>query len=369
MKNLCFVLVCCITGVLNLSAQDLEIYVSSRFENAIKQYDQDGNYIRDLVSANSGGLSRPQDIIFLEDNTVIVSGIQNTAIKQYDAGNGDFIGNFTSGFSLNQPTRMVIKDDLLYVTQWANTNNKVIRFDLNGNFVDEFTSIGIPQSIGIDWDTAGNLYISTFGQGTNGFVQKFDTSGNDMGVFIDSSILQGPTNIWFDENQNLLVEDWSLGIVRRFSSTGQYIDDFITGMTNPEGISFLPNGDVLICDWGTDTVERFDSDGNSLGTFISGNNLADPNAVVLRETILSVSDHLKSEVFVVPTVGNRFSFSSTIISNFESLQLYDVYGRLVQILDPNENSVWDASNLSEGVYFISAFNTRIKATQKIIIEN
>lgn len=367
MRNYYLVIVCCLLGVLNLPAQDFEIFVSSSSESAIKQYDQDGTYLRDFITANSGGLIRPQDIVFLEDNTVIVSGILNTEIKQYDAGNGDFIGNFTSGFSLNQPTRMAVRDNLLYVTQWANTNNKVVRFDLNGNFVDEFTSIGIPQSIGIDWDAAGNLYISTFGQGTNGFVQKFDTSGNDMGVFIDSSILQGPTNIWFDENQNLLVEDWSLGIVRRFSSTGQYIDDFITGMVNPEGISFLPNGDILICDWGTDTVERFDSNGNSIGTIISGNNLADPNAVVIRDPNLFVTDYRESQVFVAPTIGNRFNFNPAVVSNFELFQLFDINGRLIQRLTPNEDIVWDASNLSEGLYFITAIKNELKFTQKIII--
>lgn len=350
-------------------AQDLEIYVSSTAENAIKQYEEDGTFVRNIVTANSGGLVGPQDIIFLSDGTMIVSGIQNTAIKQYNSTSGDYIGNFTSGYSLNQPTRMRIRNNLLYVIQWGAGDNKVVRFDLDGNFVDEFSSIGILQSIGIDWDAVGNMYISSFGQGPNGFVQKFDTSGNDMGTFIDSTILQGPTDIWFDENENLLVEDWTLGIVRRFSPTGQYIDDLITGMSNPEGVSFFPNGDILICDWGTDTVERFDNGGNPLGTLINnGNGIADPNAVVIRDPNLSVPDYRQDQVFVIPTIGTEFHFNAGVASNFQEFVLYDISGRMIQKLDPAVTPVWEANNLGEGIYFIVALGQIYKATQKIIIK-
>ncbi len=369
MKKIYLLVLYFLFGTYNIMAQDLEMFVSSTAEDAIKKYDENGTFLGNFIPANSGGLDGPQDIIFLDDNTVIVSGIQNTAIKQYNATTGDYIGDFTSGYSLNQPTRMVIRDNLLYVIQWANTNNKVVRFDMDGNFVDEFTSIGIPQSIGIDWDEAGNLYVSSFGQGPNGFVQKFDTSGNDMGVFIDSSILQGPTNIWFDDNQDLLVEDWTLGIVRRFSSTGQFLNNFITGMTNPEGVAFLPNGNILICDWGTDTVEQFDSNGNALGTFASGNGIADPNAVVFRDPNLSVPDQQMNPVFVTPTVGDRFSFNMDLIADFKSLYLLDLNGRIVRTFYPlDDNRLWKADGLEEGLYFISAINKNSKAVQKIIIK-
>ncbi|MEM7085985.1 MAG: T9SS type A sorting domain-containing protein [Bacteroidota bacterium] len=368
MKILYSIFLCCFLATSVLFAQDLEIYVSSSAENAIKQYDQSGTFVRDYVPANSGGLGGPQDIIFLADNTTIVSGIQNTAIKQYETGSGDYIGNFTSGFNLNQPTRMEIRNNLLYVIQWANTNNKVVRFDLNGDFVDEFTSIGLAQSIGMAWDNAGNLYVSSFGQGNNGFVQKFDTSGNDMGVFIDSTILQGPTNIWFDDDQNLLVEDWSLGIVRKFSSTGQYIEDFITGMTNPEGIAFLPDDTILICDWGSDSVEQFDADGNSMGTFASGNGMADPNAVVIRDPNLTVPENDISKFLVTTTIGDQFNFNMSLSSQFSTIALYTIHGALVEQISPARTPIWDASHLSEGIYLMVADDKGFQISQKIIIK-
>ncbi len=351
------------------SGQELDIYVSSTAENAIKHYEGDGTFLGNIVPANSGGLGGPQDIIFMDDGTMIVSGILNTAIKQYDASSGDYLGNFTSGYNLNQPTRMRIRDNLLYVIQWGTGDNKVVRFDLDGNFVDEFSSIGITQSIGIDWDSAGNMYVSSFGQGPNGFVQKFDTSGNDMGMFIDSTILQGPTDIWFDEDGTLLVEDWTVGVVRRFSSTGEYIDDFITGMANPEGVAFFPNGDILICDWGTDTVERFDASGISLGTLIvNANGIADPNAVVIRDRNLAVPDFQQSQTFVTPSIGTQFRFNESSLSEYSSFQVFDMNGRLIMEHDILDAPLLDAHKLEEGLYLMVGIGNGLRGTQKIIVK-
>ena len=85
---------------------------------------------------------------------------------------------------------------------------------MNGSFVDEFTSTGVNTRIGLDWDTSGNLYVSSY----NGkFVQKFNTSGEDLGKFISSN-LPGPTNIWFNTAGDLLVNDYNGGAVKRFDS-------------------------------------------------------------------------------------------------------------------------------------------------------
>jgi sugar lactone lactonase YvrE len=349
-------------------AQDYEVYVSSTGDSTIKRYDQNGNYQGDFVEALSGGLNRPQDLLFTENNTLIVSGFLNTQIKEYNASNGDYIGNFSTGYSLSQPTRMVVgPGELIYVVQWDLGNNKVVRFDLDGNFVDEFTSIGVPQGIGIDWDNDGNMYVASWGQGNNGYVQKFDSMGNDLGMFIDSAILQGPTNIWFDDNGNLLVMDWSIGIVRRFDSNGNYIDDLITGMANPEGVAFLSNGNLLVGDRGTDTVELYDENGNFLDNFTFGNGLNDPNAILITDNILSVPDHKKNAVFVTPSIGNRFHINTQISSEFDQLSVYDSQGRKIDIIDPN-SAIWDTSSYAEGMYFLITGVQGRRVYQRIIIK-
>ena len=187
---------------LNLVGQTTEIYVSDagNFNNPpwqILKFDENGENPEVFIDSN---LAWPQDIIFLDDQgLVLISNLNTNQITKYNLASGGYLGNFAAGIS--GPTRMKIGDDsLLYVLQWSG-DGKVRRYQLNGTFVDDFTSVGVSQSIGVDWDSTGNLYVSSF-NGNN--VRKFDSNGNDMGLFINSN-LQGPTNIWFDDNGDLLV--------------------------------------------------------------------------------------------------------------------------------------------------------------------
>ena len=147
--------------------------------------------------------------------------------------------------------------------------------------MDEFTSVGVTNSIGMDWDSQGNLYVASFDAGQ---VRKFDNDGNDMGLFIRSD-LQGPTNIWFDENGELFVVDWSGRAIRRFDSNGDWQSNFVLGLSEPEGIEFLGNGDVLVGNGGTSSVRQYDENGNFVKDFVPGGlgGLAKPNALRFRQ--------------------------------------------------------------------------------------
>ena len=88
--------------------------------------------------------------------------------------------------------------------------SRIIQTD--GTFEDAFTAVGVFQSIGMDWDNEGNLWVSSY----NGrFIQKFSPTGEDLGKIITSN-LAGPTNIWFDENDDLIVIDYNGGNVKKF---------------------------------------------------------------------------------------------------------------------------------------------------------
>lgn len=280
MKNLLFA---CLATIVASSAlaQEYEIYVSDagNLQNPpwqILRYDQNGDNPEVFIDTN---LAWPQDLVFVEgQGIVLVSNLNSGAINRHDADSGAFIDAFATG--LNGPTRMRIgPDGMLYVLQWTN-NAPVRRYELNGTFVDNFTSVGVNQAIGLDWDTSGNLYVSSY---NGGFVRRFDPSGNDMGFFIDSG-LAGPTNIWFDDAGNLLVADYVGGAVRLFDSDGNFQEDFILGVINPEGVDFYLNGDILLGNGGTSSVRRYDSQGNFVETVVESGSggLISPNAVVLR---------------------------------------------------------------------------------------
>ncbi len=354
-----------------LYAQNLAVYVSDAggFSNGpwqIAKFDENGNFLGQLIRTEDG-LVWPQDIIFLDsEEAVLISNLSTDGIiSKHDWDDGDFIENFAEG--LGGPTRMKVgPDGLLYVLQWSNTNNKVLRYDLDGTFIDEFTAVGVPQSIGIDWDSAGDLYVSSYNGSS---IRKFDgTNGDDLGLFIDSG-LQGPTNIWFEANGNLIVFNYNSGIVKRFDATGNFVEDLITGVNGCEGFAFFPNGDILIGVGSDGSVRRYDSDFNFIENFVDPGILDTPNAIVIRDDIpLSVTENGLSTVFVTPTIGNKFVINRLATTFFEALEVYNTSGTLVETITLKETTVWDASKYAEGMYFIVAKQNSSKVTQKIIVK-
>jgi sugar lactone lactonase YvrE len=263
-------------------AQDFELYVVDVGPNRgapwqILKYDMNGGNPEIFTTA---GVNRPQDIVFLEDRGVaLVSNFGTNRINRHDAETGALIDAFAA--NLGQPTRIKIgPGNLLYVLQWSG-NGRVLRYNLDGNFVDEFTSVGVSNSIGLDWDADGNLYVASF---DDQHVRKFDTQGNDLGLFATTN-LAGPTNIWFDDNGDLLVVDWNGGSIKRFDSNGAFLGTFVFGLSEPEGIEFLDNGNFLIGNGGTSSVREYDSAGNFVGDFVPFKlgGLEKPNGVRIRK--------------------------------------------------------------------------------------
>ena len=346
-------------------SQDLEIYVSDagNFSSPpwkILKFDENGENPQTFIDTV---LAWPQDIVFLEDQgVVLISNLNTGRITKYNSSTGEYIGDFATGIA--GPTRMKIGvDSLLYVLQWSG-NGKVKRYELDGTFVDEFTSTGVTQSIGIDWDNEGNLFVSSYG---GALIRKFDTSGVDLGIFINSN-LAGPTNIWFDDNGDLLVIDYNGTSVKRFDSNGSYINNFITGLSQAEGVDFFPNGNILIGNGATHSVKIYDSNGVYIEDFIPNGlgGLITPNAIVIREvnpSSISGDGDIGEKSFILEqNYPNPFNPSTVIsyqlpVTSEVTLKVYNVLGNevatLVDEYKPagSYETKFDASGLASGIYF------------------
>lgn len=243
----------------------------------ILRYDGDGSNPRTFTDEN---LAWPQDIIILEEEReVLISNLNSGRITKYNLDTGAYIDDFA--LVAGGPTRMKFgPDGLLYVLQWQG-DGTVLRFNRDGSFVDAFTNVGVGRSIGLDWDEDGNLYVSSF---EDAFVRKFDSMGQDMGLFIASNLF-GPTNIYFMENGNLLVSDWAAGFVFMFSASGQFLGPFITGVPQVEGFAKTPEGNILIGHGMDSSIEEYRLDGTFVQDKITSNlgGLQQPNAIAVRE--------------------------------------------------------------------------------------
>jgi len=354
-----------------LAAQNFHVYISDAANFnlppwKILKFEENGQNGQVFISDH---LAWPQDILFLEnENAVLISNLNNGRISRFSATSGAFINEFATG--IGGPTRMEIgSDGLLYVLQWTG-NGKVKRYNLDGTFVDDFTATGVPNSIGLAWDAAGNLYVSSY----NGkYVRKFSPSGADLGNFVSTN-LSGPTNIWFAENGDLFVVDYDGGSVKRFDSQGNYLGIFISGLPQGEGIDFFPNGNIIIGSGGLHSVRIYDASGGFLNNLMPPGTLGlqTPNAVVLRPIPPSMTREVYKEInFVKPSVGELFQVSNPDVSQAaRAFEVYNSVGVLIRKVNFANSTYWDASNLAAGVYYITAkLQDGAIARQSVVVQH
>jgi len=354
-------------------AQSPKIYVSDAGDLGnggpyqILSYDIDGSNPQIFISDSafqSLGIGWPQDILFLEEeNVVLISNFIGSKITKHDANTGTYIEDFAA--VIGAPTRMKLgADNLIYVVLWGG-DGRVLRFELDGTFESEFTNTSVPQSVGFDWDSEGNLYVASY---TDGNVRKFDSNGNDLGLFITTQ-LGGPTNIWFDESDTLYVCDWNYGDVEKFDPSGNYLGTFISGIGEVEGVAMLANGNILLGNGSLSRVDQYQPDGTFVESIISNGSggLSQPNAVVIRDPILSVKDYSQNKIFLKPTIGSKFYISNSESDARQALQVYNMHGKWVDSISIDETS-WDANNLAEGFYFIVAEIEGARYSQKVIVK-
>ena len=350
-------------------SQTFDIYVSDAAgfgpPNAIIKYDANGENPETFIGEDE--LNWPQEILFLEDqNEVLISNLGSGRITRHNASTGDYIDDFAT--VAGGPTRMAIgPGDFIYVIQWGGNGN-VLRFQQDGTFEDEFTSEGVFRSIGIDWDSSGNMYVASYAQST---IRKYNSSGIDQGLFIDSG-LAGPTTIRFNDNDELIILNWNTGALQLYDINGALLETFDTGISQAEGIAFYPDGSFLVGHGLDSSVKLYDNNNDFVEEIVASElgGLVRPNAVTLRDQSLSIGeqDNLISNRIFNTSIGNQFQINSNLLLSKIPIKIYDYTGKLVVSIDHMENSIWDANKLNTGLYFATVnFNGQV-ISQKIVID-
>lgn len=270
-------------GTAECQSGRFDVFVSSQGTNSVKRYDAEtGSYLGDFVAPGSGGLAQTQEVLIGPDGHLYVTGFATPSILKFDGFTGSFIEAFSSGYSLNQATKMAYgPDGDLYVSQWAGRRT-VVRFDgTTGQLVGEVTP-PLTQPMQMAWSDDGTLHVVDFGSRD---VMRFDPSGQPLDPLVPPGPLRGPVNMWFEGDDDLLVVDWRAGIVRRFDATdGSFKGNFVAGLSNAEGWDYGPDGRLYVADWAAHQVNAYDSTtGAFVETRFSGGGLQTPNSVLFFE--------------------------------------------------------------------------------------
>jgi DNA-binding beta-propeller fold protein YncE len=136
--------------------------------------------------------------------------------------------------SFNRPTDIAFdKAGNAYVADGMGNNNRIAKFNSDGNFVKTWGQTGSGQGqfnkvMGIASDSAGNLYVADAG---NNRIQVFDGEGNfksqitGIGTPLAICVSGGPTQFIYSSNSND-PESMEKGEIYKISLSGQVVGRF-----------------------------------------------------------------------------------------------------------------------------------------------
>lgn len=259
--------------------------------NRIVEFDTLGNYLSHFIADNSGGLLDPFDIIFRE-NDVFVTGFISSAVHRYDH---------------------------------------------NGNYLDDFTGILLPQQM-VEFPN-GNIGVASFG--SSGGVHIYDPNGNLLHEFTSVSGLRG---VHYLGSGNIIVTN-SAGVHEIDGTTGDFIRTIVGGVSAQY---------VSSCDL------SFDFTPVAIGV---ETNI--PTAFVLSQNYPNPFNPSTTIEYQIPSNG------------FVSLAIYNIVGQVVLTLVNEYQTAGEytvkldsesaGSGLPGGLYFYSLRAGNFKATRKMIL--
>ncbi|MEP4091674.1 choice-of-anchor D domain-containing protein [Reichenbachiella sp.] len=216
-----------------------------------------------------------QPVLILKDS--IGSGLETS-------GNGDVYG----------PQGMAVDPDgNIYVAE--EYNNRIQKFDKNGNFLLKFGSGAaapvrtkateplMSRPTGIARDSNGNLFITNR---SNNTVYKYDKDGTYIKTIgttsasSDNGDFNSPVGIAIDSKDNIYVVDRFNDRIQKLDNDGTFIKaigsdgDGDGQFRAPYGIAIDKEDNIYVVDTERDNLQKFDSDGTFLSS-IGGSGVGD----------------------------------------------------------------------------------------------
>jgi hypothetical protein len=190
------------------------------------------------------------------------------------------------------------------------------------------------------------------------YIANFENTGTDAAVNIVVKTVFDPTQV--DVNSLRILDASHPTEIRVNGNTAEYIFQDIN-------LAIGGHGNILLKIKSDDTLVDGDSVLNRADIFFDYNLPVATNDAETTFQLLSIDPHEQDASIVVypnPTNGQLNVSAST---NIQSLQLFDIQGRLLQTALRNETSVSiDISAKQSGIYFVKVISDKGTSIQKIV---
>jgi DNA-binding beta-propeller fold protein YncE len=173
---------------------DNNLYVSSSLTNQVLCYNGTTGVL-DHVAAEGDGLTFPDCTTFQTDGTMLVSQFfqQDSRIKRYNPGNGQFIEDVVVDSNLHGPLEHWVSADgaTLFVNAYG--NSAVREYSIaTGAYLGNFATAPLAGPVGRLALPDGTLLITSW---NNSSIYRFDANGNFLNTFATGDGLNHPNNL------------------------------------------------------------------------------------------------------------------------------------------------------------------------------
>ncbi|MBP7901754.1 MAG: VWA domain-containing protein [Spirochaetes bacterium] len=190
----------------------------------------------------------------------------------------------------------------LYITSFS--SGKIVKFDLNGKFIDSFKSVFGGKIYGIDYRD-GRFVYTDFQKDSVALVDpdfkvimKIGSAGNGDAEF------HGPQGCAFDDAGNFFIVDSENHRVQKFSKDGKFVFSFGKSgayegeLSSPTDIAIMSDT-LYVTDTGNRRIAVFDKSGNFIKN-ISLDSFDTPKGISKNGENLVISDNMSGVVFYNP---------------------------------------------------------------------
>ena len=344
--------------------------------NAIAEFDTAGNYIGQFITAGSGGLNSPWDILS-RTSDILISASSSDAIHRYDL-NGVYLDNFftasttsyfpeqmqelsnsniaVADFGVGGGVKIYSSTGTLLTTLGVVTANRGVCDLSNGNFLTT-NAAGLFEINGTTGDTVRQIIAGVSGR----FISPYDLAiiPVELTSFVGSSSNGNVELNWTTATE---LNNSGFEIQRSVDEYNFSKIGFVTGYgttTDPKTYSFM--------DYSSTTGKQYyrlrQIDFN--GSFnYSGTIEIDVSAPIEFELQQNYPNPFNPSTLISYSIPQN---------SFVTLQVNDILGNEVATLVKQAQSVgkydiiFNASNLSNGVYFYTIKADNFTSTKKMIL--